>query len=232
MLWVYCCLPIQSYVLHRRLDCLLRFALSPQIKSETFTSLELWIKFHVTKSLFEICLLLSFFSAGVVRTRQAPVFVHGAVIATLFTNNFWIHKDKLLQHLIWHCRQTRWLAPCFPPAAERGARQRQQRRGGVNGRPALLRCEREGDRNQRSPLPREPNAETTDSSGLVCPSSVFSTLHTQVSFTVGGSERLYTQLARKALSASLTVDIEKLWIVLYTLFWWLSVNLRICVGIP
>lgn len=36
-------------------------------------------------------------------------------------------------------------------------------------------------------------------------------------FHCWGSESFYTQLARKAVSASLTVNIEKLWIVLYTL---------------
>lgn len=72
--------------------------------------------------------------------------------------------------------------------AGRGARRRrrrqQRRRGAVNGRPAPLRCERGEDRNRRSPLPREPNAETCG--GLVRPSSVFSALHVQVSPVVGG----------------------------------------------
>ncbi|KAF7660992.1 hypothetical protein LDENG_00271260 [Lucifuga dentata] len=52
---------------------------------------------------------------------------------------------------------------------ERGAKW--QQRGAVNEKPAPLRCERGEDRNQRSPLPKEPNAKRFDRSGLICPSS-------------------------------------------------------------
>lgn len=83
--------------------------------------------------------------------RQAPVCVHVRVIAGCFTN-----KPPLT------------LAPCFLPlAAGRGSRQ--QPRGAVNGRPVPLLCERGEGRNQRSPPPREPSAETSDSGGAVRP---------------------------------------------------------------
>lgn len=123
------------------------------------------------------------------------------------------------------------LAPCFPPAVGRGARQRRQR-GAVNGRPALLWCERGEDRNQRSPLPREPNAKISESSPQQCffMHSIFKWEHR--SFVVEGQRASAVKFAHRSFSASQAGDIEKLWIVLYTFLSWLSLNLRICAGIP
>lgn len=109
------------------------------------------------------------------------------------------------------------LGPCFPPAAGRGPRL--QPRGAVNARPAPLLCEHGEDRNQRSPLRREPNAETSDSGGTA--------LSPQCCFYSTYSE-LAVSWHFETVGASLTVSIERLWILLFTLLWWLSVNQGIC----
>lgn len=93
------------------------------------------------------------------------------------------------------------LAPCFPPAAGRGARQR-RRRGAENGRPALLLCERGEDRNQRSPLPREPNAKI---SWQFAPAVFF--IHSMFkweshSYVVEGQRASTVKLAHRSVSAS------------------------------
>lgn len=80
----------------------------------------------------------------------------------------------------WHARYTGWhLRLVSPSSAGRGARllrrrrRRQRQREAVNKKPAPLRCEHEAGRNQRSPLPREPNAKTSDSGGPLGPAGVF-----------------------------------------------------------
>lgn len=52
-------------------------------------------------------------------------------------------------------------------------RRRRRQREAVNERPAPLWCEHEAGRNQRSPLPREPNAKTSDSGAPLGPTGVF-----------------------------------------------------------
>ena len=109
-------------------------------------------------SILEICHMHPFLYR---RGINAPKEV--VVIAALFISNKHIFTSPINLTL-----QTNGLtlAACFPPAAGRGARpqRRWQRRGAVSGRPAPLRCGRGEDRNQRSPRPRGPNAETSDCS--------------------------------------------------------------------
>ncbi|XP_034739772.1 biorientation of chromosomes in cell division protein 1-like 1 isoform X2 [Etheostoma cragini] len=74
------------------------------------------------------------------------------------------------QQLAWRLKETSQVNPPpgqvgravkrRPQLAHAGRGARQQQRGAVNGRPAPLRCKSGEDRNQRSPLPREPNAKT------------------------------------------------------------------------
>lgn len=80
----------------------------------------------------------------------------------------------------WHARYTGWhLRLVSPSSVGRGARLRRQRwrrrrqREAVSERPAPLPCEHEAGRNQRSPLPREPNAKTSDSGGPLGPAGFF-----------------------------------------------------------